>query len=174
MRRYERHRREYTGGLMQQQVNHVSHVSFIYTRQNLPAAKLDFEHAFQITDWDGPTEIRSLGVVQIISMSAGIELIAPLGDENNPFAQHIRDKGEGFFALVFGVADVRAAGERAKGLGLGLLETEDGSPWIMDGLHVNDGEPAHPNWDKRFRRFEEMALKPVRGMNLFLGQIEPI
>ncbi len=159
---------------MQQQINHVSHVCFVFKLENLPIAQREFGKAFGITEWDGPTEIPEWGIRLVQSVSAGIELLAPTTDDsNNMFVNHLRLKGEGFFALTFGVADVRAAAERAKRLGIAMHEDQNGVPAVIDGMRTLDGKPAHAAWSKTLRRYEEVSLKPVCGVNFYLGQIEP-
>lgn len=168
---------------MQQQINHVSHVLFVFKPENLRTAMDQFSKAFGIADWDGPTEIaqhsnpemaklfgRGLLIAQAVS--EGIELLAPLS-EGNVFADHIKEKGEGFFAMIYGVPDVRAAAEAARSNGVAVHEDEHGAPLVIDGLRMINGGPVHPSWADKLRRYEEVSLKPLCGLNFYLSQIEP-
>jgi len=161
------------GVVMQQQVNHVSHVCFVFRPENLTAAMQEFGKAFGITEWDGPTEIPEFGILLAQAVSEGVELLAPVRDDNI-FAEHLKAKGEGFFAMTFGVADVRAAAEKARRAGIEMHEDEQGAPFIIDGMTAVNGGPAHPSWASKLRRYEEVSLKPVCGLNFYLGQIEPL
>jgi hypothetical protein len=158
---------------MQQQINHVSHVCFIYSRINLPKAMEKFGKALGINDWDGPIEIPDFGILQAQSVKAGIELLAPLDEEEGPFAEHLRTKGEGFYALVYGVADVRSAAEQAAKAGIAVVENEKGEHLVIDSMKGPNGKPAHSSWTGKFERYEEIPLHPLFGVNFFLGQLEP-
>ncbi len=158
---------------MKQQINHVSHVSFVYRLENLMAAKEEFANAFGITDWDGPEDIDAFDIRMVLSVSTGIELIAPLHEENNRFADHIRDKGEGFFAVIFGVADVRAAARQAQQKGIGMVCDPDGTPAIIDAMVMADGQPPFATWNDKLRTYQEVWLSPIGGVQALLGQIEP-
>lgn len=158
---------------MKQQVHHVSHVSFVYRLENFHAAQDEFARAFGIDDWDGPVEVPAFGILQSLSVSTGIELLAPLYEEGNAFADHIREKGEGVFAVIFGVADLREAARAAKERGIGMKTNPDGTPMIIDGMTICGGQPPFASWHDKLKRYEEVWLDPVGGVNAFLGQIEP-
>ncbi len=156
--------------MRQQQINHVSQICLIYERENLQDAVDQFSKAFGITDWDGPIEIPSAGIVIYQAVQHGIEILSPIG-EDNIFAEHLKTKGEGFFAMTFGVADLRAAAREAQSRGIGMEEDANGVPVVTGGTRE-----TQPNaiWRNRFDRYEEVSLKPLCGLNFYLGQLEPL
>jgi hypothetical protein len=158
---------------VQHQINHVSHICFIYELENLDAARQQFSDAFGITDWDGPTELSFFGVLQTQSLSTGIEILAPLHDKG-PFNDYLKARGEGFFAVIFGVADLETAVRKAQERGIEAVLDADGRPLLIDALTIAAGEPAHLSWRDRVRVYRETPLQPVAGVNAYLGQIEPI
>ena len=158
---------------MQQQINHVSHVCFIYRKENLLTAMKQFGDALGISDWDGPQELPYFGVLQTQSVSAGIEILAPLQD-GTAFDEYLNARGEGFFALIYGVADVRAAAAQAQARGIKPWLDEAGNPVLIDAMHINNGGPAYAAWAVRLKNYLEIPLQPVCGVNFYLGQIEPL
>jgi 4-hydroxyphenylpyruvate dioxygenase-like putative hemolysin len=158
---------------MQQQIDHVSHVCFIYKKENLAAAKKQFGDAFGISDWDGPAELPYFGILQTQSVSAGIEIIAPLGDDTE-FAGYLRVHGEGFFALIFGVRDLDKAVKQAREKGAEPHLTAAGEPVLIDAMRIDGGRPAYASWSERLKAYREVPLKPICGVNFYLGQIEPL
>lgn len=158
---------------MRQQLNRVDHVTFIYRRDNFSSAMREFTSALGITDWDGPSELAAFGVLHAQSVEAGIELLAPLGDEGM-FADHLRAHGEGFFALIFGVPDLDTAVKQAAVSGTHPVTGDDGRPLIFDAMVLLDGKPAYASWSRKFHLYREVLLQPVAGQNIYLGQIEPL
>ena len=157
---------------MRKQINHVSHVCFVFKKENLVIAMKKFQDAFNITDWDGPQEFPAFGVVQAQSVSAGIEIMAPLDDGDNPFAEHIRQKGEGFFALIYGVEDLHKAAKMAQEKGIELQLGKDGRPIVYDSM-VMHGDYIHKSWPTKMKTYREIPFS-LFGINFFLGQIEPL
>lgn len=158
---------------MQQQVDHVSHVCFIYDLDHLESARNEFSAALGIDDWDGPTELAAFDVMHTQSLSAGIELLAPLTPAG-PFHEYLAAHGEGFFALIHGVADVQAAADAAARRGIEPQRDLDGAPVAIDALRIANGEPQYARWAEVLRTYREIPLQPVAGVNIYLGQIEPI
>jgi hypothetical protein len=158
---------------VQQQVDHVSHVCFIYRKENFATAVQQFAAALGISDWDGPQELPYFGVLQTQSVSAGIEILAPLQD-GTVFDEYLRTRGEGFFALIYGVANVRKAAAEAEARGILPIVGEDGAPVFIDAMRINHGGPAYADWKNRIRTYQEIPLQPISGVNIYLGQIEPL
>lgn len=158
---------------MQQQVDHVSHVCFIYRPENFHAAIKQFSDAFGIDDWDGPAKLPYFGILQTQSVSAGIEILAPI-EEGTQFSDYLSRHGEGFFALIYGVRDVEAAARKAMEKGIEPVYTEDGQPMLIDAMTIDNGQPAYASWPARIKIYKEIPLQPVGGVNVYLGQIEPI
>ncbi|KAJ9646676.1 hypothetical protein H2204_000368 [Knufia peltigerae] len=159
-----------------QQINHVSHVCFIVRKENLQLFKDQLTRAFNVTDWDGPLEVTPMGLLQTGSISTGLEIIAPLDDqdEDNVFTQHIQAKGEGLFSVIYGVKDVELAAKEAQERGTELMNGPDGKPLTIDSMTGMNGQPVHAAWNERLKVYREIALKPMFGINFWLGQIEPL
>jgi hypothetical protein len=119
---------------MNQNINHVDHVIWISPIENLMA---NVAQLSELTNhkFDGPFDREELGVRSCLSWEGGIEILAPL-DIATPLADRIREhlatKGEGLFAIVFGVPDIMAAKARADRLGYrtsDLVENRGDEPW---------------------------------------------
>jgi 4-hydroxyphenylpyruvate dioxygenase-like putative hemolysin len=158
--------------LVQQQVERVDHVAFVYRKENFEQAKQQLTDALGIDDWDGPAEIKQFNMLHAQSLKTGIEVLSPLTDEGF-IADHLRSHGEGFFALVFGVADVHEALRRAQARGIQPVPDENGTPLLIDGLNDLNGEPSYPSWQDKLKTYLEIPLLPVAGLNFYFGQIEP-
>ncbi len=157
---------------MQQHINHVDHVCFIYRRENFEKAKDQFTKALGITDWNGPQELPYFGVLQAQSLSTGIEILTPLID-GTPFDDYLRERGEGFLALIYGVADVHKAAAEAQANGIQPIFDENGKPVLIDALTIDNGKPAYADWPTRLKRYLEIPLQPVCGVNMYFGEIVP-
>jgi hypothetical protein len=155
------------------QANHVSHVVFIYKRENFDRARKQFGDALGITDWHGPKELEFFGVLHTQSLSAGIEILSPIR-EGTMFDQYLKTKGEGFFVLVYGVNDVRKAQAQAQARGIQPELDEKGNPVYFDIMQTFNGGPPYEDWPVKMKHYKEMPLMPICGVNLYLGQIEPV
>jgi 4-hydroxyphenylpyruvate dioxygenase-like putative hemolysin len=154
--------------------NVIDHVVFIYRLENLDAARDELSAALGITDWDGPKEFERFGIIQTQSVSAGVELLAPTGDHGF-IADHLKQHGEGFFSLVYGVEDLDKAVQEARDRGIEPVLDDDGSPLIIDSMvGGDDGGPAHPTWVGKVTVYKEVPLQPVAGLSLYLGEIEAV
>lgn len=156
-----------------QNLQRVDHVAFVYRRENHQQAVDQFTKAFGITDWDGPTELPIFGMIIAQSVKAGIEVLAPLDNSGNTmFSEHLRAKGEGFFALVFGVADLRTSAERAEKEGIKIKKDEKGDFLLLDNMVSNNGGAAHASWPTKLNRYDEYWFEPFNGEKFFPSQIE--
>lgn len=159
---------------MEQKIDHVNHVCFLFKLENLERAIEQFTKALGIDDWDGPRSVPQFGVHHAQSLNSGIELLAPSTTEESMFTAHLREHGEGFFALTYGVADLGAAIERARANGIGMVEIGKEQPLVIDSLDPAVGEAPYPEWKSRLKRYQHVPLLPLMGLNINIGQIEPI
>ncbi|KAJ9643312.1 hypothetical protein H2204_002208 [Knufia peltigerae] len=162
-----------TSGKGPQNVQRIDHVAYVFYKENIPSVIETLSNAFGITDWDGPAEMEAFGILQAQSVSAGIEVLAPLDpSDGSQFSQHLREKGEGFFALIFGVADLRRSAEAATKKGIQFKRGPDGEWLLIDSMKNKHGGPAHASWANKLHRYDEYWLEPLFGQNFFLSQIE--
>ncbi|KAK6380428.1 hypothetical protein LTS17_005618 [Exophiala oligosperma] len=144
-----------TSGKGPQNVQRIDHVAYVFYKENIPSVIETLSNAFGITDWDGPAEMEAFGILQAQS-----------------FSQHLREKGEGFFALIFGVADLRRSAEAATKKGIQFKRGPDGEWLLIDSMKNKHGGPAHASWANKLHRYDEYWLEPLFGQNFFLSQIE--
>ncbi|MCK9505305.1 MAG: hypothetical protein M0Q95_14125 [Porticoccaceae bacterium] len=86
-------------------VGRIDHIILIYkNRENQRKAKQQFSETLKIDDWHEIGEAPE-GLSIVISWQSGIELVYPTTD-NPAYQQHLEKYGEGFYAMVFGVADL--------------------------------------------------------------------
>lgn len=142
-------------------MNGIQRVVLIYRPENLRQALQDFANALDITDFEGPYELSSIGLSVAISWSAGIELIAPLagGTYSRSMWDVLETKGEGIFSMVYRVDDLEKAEMQAARHGYPRLGD------YIDGLEVKE------DWRRRFEMLREAALPPVAGVSITLIQM---
>jgi Glyoxalase/Bleomycin resistance protein/Dioxygenase superfamily len=95
-------------------VGRIDHIVLAYrNRENLERARKQFSALLGVDDWEELGEIAEVRLYIWISWKAGLELICPTGDSSF-IAEHLAAHGEGFFSMVFGVADLNRAMARVK------------------------------------------------------------
>ncbi|MCB2076421.1 MAG: hypothetical protein KDE55_01855 [Novosphingobium sp.] len=139
----------------------IDHVAWMVRPENHDAAVEKLSKLFDVTfeaDDGGP----DFGLRITWSWSAGLEVLSPCGDRAIPHCdmgwKFIETKGEGLFAVVFGVDDVEATIERARSLGY------DPSPLLS--LPETD-KP----WRKRVQECTESVMEYWLDGNLAIGRI---
>lgn len=138
-------------------VGRIDHIILLYrNRENQEAARLKFTALLGIDDWD-EVGAGEEGIYIIISWSSGIELICPIR-EVPAFEKHLAAHGEGFYAMVFGVADLRQAMTQVKSV-------TGRSPYAL-------GAAPAPVY-QRFEIAAEAIVGDVCGMRLMLGEFKP-
>jgi predicted enzyme related to lactoylglutathione lyase len=146
---------------MQQSIQRVDHVAIIVKEENARfyAGRLG---AILGIRFEEPVINDEHGVLIIISWDAGLEIIAPTRQQGG-YWDRIQRYGEGSAAIVFGVADMDEAIERARANGA----------TVPYEARLNGSEP----WLARFSSFREARLSEL-GENLScsftLSEIVPI
>lgn len=119
---------------MNQNVNHVDHVVWASHPETLleNMARLSELTGQQLM---GPYDRPDIGARICLSWEGGIELVSPL-DVVTPMADALRNhlsiKGEGLFAVIFGVPDIMDARARADKIGYqtsDIIESTGSEPW---------------------------------------------
>lgn len=120
---------------MKQNVNHVDHVVWIAHPDN-QAAYAERLGSLAGRPLEGPFERTDLGVRIYMSWETGLELLSPIPDHDSEFTRILTTalaaRGEGVFAVVFGVPDLEEARSRARQAGYAPAEpitTTGGAPW---------------------------------------------
>lgn len=145
---------------MKQIKNRIDHVAWMCRPENHDAYVKKLSDLLEVTFEanDGGPEF---GLRLSWSWSAGLEVLSPAGNEK-PHSKMCWDflekKGEGLFAVVFGVDDVQKSIDRAKSLGY--------TPSPL--LYLP--ETTKP-WRKRVEECTESVLDVFLGENLAIGRI---
>jgi hypothetical protein len=156
--------------MLSQNINRVDHVVFMYKLENIEQVVKKITAALGINDFGEPREIPG-AVRMYISWSSGLEFVAPLTSEDNAFNRFLAKRGEGFFALMYGVSDIDEAMRRVAGQDIGLISNIT--------LEDNVSPPGEPvivlpeSFDKERRMFtsyKEKWLEEVCG--IYFGLIE--
>jgi hypothetical protein len=138
-------------------VGRIDHVILIYrTRESQEAARQKFSALLGIDDWDEVGEAAE-GIYIFISWTSGIELVCPTR-EVPAFERHLSTRGEGFYAMVFGVADMKAAIERIEAFG-------GRAPYALP--------PPPASVMDKFDVVREVVVGDVGGIRLMLGEFKP-
>lgn len=96
-----------------QNVGRVDHIVLQYpSREARDAARADYQRTFGFDQWTEVGVIAGANVDVIIDWTAGVELLCPAGPPDGSDAA-VAEDGPVFLGLVFGVADLDAARERA-------------------------------------------------------------
>jgi hypothetical protein len=134
----------------------IDHVLLLYrNRQNQDDARRKLTELLGIDDWDEVGE-GDEGIYIWISWKSGIELVCPTR-EVPAFEKHLAAHGEGFYCLVFGVANLDRAIENVKRL-------SGRSPHLL-GL-------APPKVYEKFDIAREAIVGMVGGIRLMLGEFK--
>lgn len=123
---------------MNQNINHVDHIVWVSHLENLEANVAKLEQLARVK-LRGPFDRTDLGMRVCVSFEGGVEILAPLDGIDTVMSRFCRDalekKGEGMFAIVYGVPDIMEARENAARLGYTpgpILECVGGEPWETD------------------------------------------
>ena len=128
---------------MKKLFNHLDHFVWICRVENIEANVDRLSKLCRIKflgPWD---KDYGQGAVRIyVSWEGGLEVIAPL-TEDSPYARHVRERGEGPFALVFAVDGLEEAKGHAESLGYTvswppLAEPLENQPWGHQLAHMEE------------------------------------
>jgi hypothetical protein len=126
----------------------VDHVAWLCSPENLEAmiAKLG---QLGGTPLDGPVDLPAAGLRIGISWDTGLEVVSPLPGSDRPAAletrRMLRRRGEGIYAVLFGVPDMEAALVRAREAG------------YEPGVLIQGGDPNRP-WAGKYTKFLEARI----------------
>jgi 4-hydroxyphenylpyruvate dioxygenase-like putative hemolysin len=135
-------------------VGRIDHIILLYaSRESQERARQSFTAMLGIEDWDEVGE-GSEGIYILISWKSGIELICPTR-EVPAFQRHLATHGEGFYSLVFGVADLDQAMAHVKQL-------SGRAPYAL-------GDPP-PKVFERFDIAREAIVGELGGIRVMLGE----
>lgn len=145
---------------MNQNINHVDHVIWMCRAEN----QLEYVQklsALASREFQGPFDRTDMGIRVYLTWGGGLEILAPL-EMDIPFANHCREhiekKGEGLFAVVFGVPDIEKAMGRAARLGY------DNQSDVI----VNSG---HEPWLNMLEVFKEVRVGDFMNSLFIFGEI---
>jgi hypothetical protein len=137
-------------------VGRIDHVLLLYrNRENQDNARHRLTELLGIDDWDEVGE-GDEGIYIWISWTSGIELICPTR-EVPAFEKHLAAHGEGFYCLVFGVADLDQAAAKIK---------------QASGRAPHPLGPAPPKVFEKFDIAREAIVGVVGGTRLMLGEFK--
>jgi hypothetical protein len=137
-------------------VGRIDHIILLYrNRASQDEARKKFTDLLSIDDWQEVGE-GDEGIYIWISWSSGIELICPTRDVP-AFQKHLDSHGEGFYAMVFGVADLEQASSH-------IHRISGRAPHPL-------GKAPGPVFDK-FNVAREAIVGMVGGMRLMVGEFE--
>ena len=135
-------------------VGRIDHIILLYaSRESQERARQSFTATLGIEDWDEVGE-GSEGIYILISWKSGIELICPTR-EVAAFQRHLATHGEGFYSLVFGVADLDRAMAHVKQL-------SGRAPYAL-------GDPPQQVFE-RFDIAREAIVGELGGIRVMLGE----
>jgi hypothetical protein len=140
-------------------VGKIDHVAAMFwNTENQEKARKQLESALGITDFEEVPDPTGLWIRFLISWDSGIELAAPIGSlpQSSRMFQKLKERGEGWHSVMFGVADLTEAEKRAKAAGLSILQRFDTS--------MN-----HSKFDVVI----ETGLGGLTPISITLGQFEP-
>jgi hypothetical protein len=144
------------GEVERRNVGRVDHVLFLYrNRESQDEARRKLTELLGIDDWDEVGD-GDEGIYIWISWASGIELICPTR-EVPAFEKHLAAHGEGFYCLVFGVADLHQAMVHIK---------------AITGRAPHPLGSAPPKVYEKFDIAREAVVGVVGGVRLMLGEFK--
>ena len=145
---------------MSQFRNRVDHVTWACHFRNLAPAARELSQLCGV-NLQGPHYDSNLGIVICLSCEAGLEIIAPLeGSDtafNTPLRKHLEKRGEGLYAVIFGVPNLEEACERARKHGY-----TPGDLLLMSG---------NPPWAEKILDAKESHVATVLNTPILLGEL---
>lgn len=124
-------------------IDHVDHVAWICRSENIEQ-KVAQIGALCGVDFGEPAVRADLGLTIYLSWEAGLEIVTPHETRtsyNRLLHERLDRHGEGMWAVVFGVADLEEARERARSLGYEpspVVGESPDSPWAGKVLSVRE------------------------------------
>jgi hypothetical protein len=145
-----------TDNTQRRNVGRIDHLLLLYrNRENQEQARQKFTELLGIDDWDEVGE-GDEGIYIFISWKSGIELVCPTRSVP-AFERHLEAHGEGFYCLVFGVANLDQAMAHIKGI-------TGRDPYLL-------GKPPAAVLQK-FDIANEAIVGMVGGVRLMLGEFK--
>jgi len=139
-------------------VNRIDLVLWAVKPENIVRWLEEFRRLYSIAFIE-PTVHEETGVVAYLSAESGIELLMP-SREDSYLAEHLREHGEGFYAIVFGVDDLARARARAQALGYPVGES----------FGPSGSEPKA--FSEKIKSLEEAYIGDMLNTRILFGRIE--
>lgn len=126
-------------------VNRITHVAAVVFIENFESTISRLSVALQIA-FAGPYLREANDIRVAISWDAGIEVIAP-ATPGGAFDQGLKERGEGWRVVGFGVRDIDSTAARLKNIGIAELDRYSSisgvEPWVehfekLDGAFFDD------------------------------------
>jgi hypothetical protein len=141
--------------MLKQLLNHIDHFVWVCEIENLEKYVKVLSDLF-MASFDGPYIHHGESKIYV-SWDTGLEVISPIS-ENAPAYKHLKEKGEGPYAMVFGVSNIEEAKERAQKLG------------FTPGEIINATQGSEP-WSYRMERVHEVFVGKILGTYMLFGEI---
>lgn len=138
-----------------QNVGRIDHIVLAYRdRASQDRAREEFTRQLGVDDWEDLGDLDDVKLRIWISWQAGLELICPTGP-GSFVDDHLARHGEGFFSMVFGVADLPSAMKRV----------EDGG-----GKSIPLAAVPPPGALRRYTVTREAVVGEIGRINVLLGE----
>jgi 4-hydroxyphenylpyruvate dioxygenase-like putative hemolysin len=140
-----------------QNVGRIDHIVFGYrSDENLRAAQMQFAETLGVSDWEDQGIVDRAGVRVVISRSSGLELLS-VARPGSVLENQLATRGEGFYTLAFGVAELDQAAARAEKAGM--------KPVFLP--------PPPATTMETFEVARQAVLGDVGGISIILGEFVP-
>ena len=131
-------------------INHVDHVAWLSSWENLDAniAHLEAITGARLQRTPRPED----GTIICVDWSAGLEVVAPMGEPcegNAALRGRLESHGEGVVAVIYGVENLEAHKTKLEALGYemgDLMGGTRGEPWSEILLRERFGPPIMGTW----------------------------
>lgn len=137
----------------------------VYAVEDFEAGKAFFEKTLGATFHESTSgEAASFGVRAAMAFDVGIELVAPLPDQPSTVRDHINERGEGLYGVVFAVKNLDATRDAFADVGVSTFYSLDYDQTIID-----------ERLEGRFSTYKEHFLQstpPLSGVTL-IGEFSP-
>jgi hypothetical protein len=142
--------------------NRLDHVAWVCFPDNF-ARNLELLSGLGGTPLDGPHDKPEIGIRIAISWETGLELISPVrGSEAEAAvaAKQILERGEGIYAVLFGVDDMQAALRRARSAG------------YTPGTLIQGGSDPNVPWAGKYKTFLESHIGKIMNTDFMYCFVE--
>jgi hypothetical protein len=138
-------------------VGTIDHIVLAYrSRESQEEARQEFHDLLGVDDWVDLGELPEFGIRILISWKGGLELLSPTRP-GSLIDEHLAGRGEGFYSMVFGVANLDDSIDRLQRAGHSAYRLSPAPDEVLRRLEVS----------------REASIGEVGSIPVLIGEFKP-